>query len=164
MAAAIGGLCTNNLGYQVSSVYGSFPYPIEHTHSQNWDLLVVAHEFGHTYGSVHTFDYTPPIECIDGTGPDEGTLMSYCHLSQGIEDVGMRFHPRVQDRIRGYIKNSTDCFTEVFIALGDYDYDGAVEADDLAALDACLSRASPPRDAARPSTSTTTVSSATVTG
>ena len=71
-----------------------------HTDRYNWDLFVVCHEFGHTFGSPHSSLYTPPIECMDGSGPDSGTLMSYCHSIYGIARVGMRFHPREQQRIR----------------------------------------------------------------
>lgn len=134
----IGGICDNSEGYEVSSVFGSFPHPILHTDANNWDLLVVAHECGHSFGSGHAFDYSPPIDCVDGSGPDSGTLMGYCHLNPGgVANVGMRFHERVQAAIIAYM-NSVGCLTTVSHAPGDYDLSGTLDAADLAALDACL--------------------------
>ena len=135
----IGGICDNSEGYEVSSIFGSFPYPIDHTNNNNWDLLVVSHEFGHSFGSPHTFDYNPPINCNDGTGPDNGTLMGYCHQNFGVGGVGMRFHERVQNNMRSYI-DSRACIEIVAMQLGDYDYDGDLDGNDLLALDACLTQ------------------------
>jgi len=135
----IGGICDDEEGYEVSSIYGTFPYPIEHTSDDNWDLLVVSHEFGHSFGSPHTFDYSPPIDCDDGTGPDHGTLMGYCHGPFGVVGVGMRFHAIVQDTMRAYI-DSRPCLEIVSIQPGDYDYDGDRDAADLAAFDAYLTQ------------------------
>ena len=42
----IGGICTKDRGYEVSSVYGSFPYPLEHTSDDNWDIVVFAQALG----------------------------------------------------------------------------------------------------------------------
>ena len=95
----VDGLCRNHRAYEISSLAGRFPYPRLHTDRYNWDLFVVCHEFGHTFGSPHSSLYQPPIECLDGSGPDSGTLMSYCHVQYGIARVGMRFHLREQQRI-----------------------------------------------------------------
>ena len=138
--AWLSALCSQSIGYAYSSVFGFFPYPIEHTSDDNWDLLVVSHEAGHNWGSLHTFDYTPEIDCEDGSGPDRGTLMGYCHLNPGgISNVGMRLHPRVQDVIRSYA-GSVPCLDVIPIQLGDYDYDGVLEQTDLMALDKCLTQ------------------------
>ena len=137
--AFLDALCNNEESYAVTTAYGHFPYPIEHTNDDNWDLLVIAHEYGHNFGSLHTFDYDPPIECQDGSGPDSGTIMSYCHQVHGVGGVGMRFHARVQEVIREFM-DEVDCLTDIPFELGDYDYDGTLGADDLAALDACLSQ------------------------
>lgn len=68
-----------------------------------WDVNVVAHEFGHLVGSVHTHscDWNPPIDscyeaedgnCFGATVPVKGTIMSYCHLTpKGSE---LKFHTR----------------------------------------------------------------------
>ncbi len=139
VAMAVGGLCDKSMGYEVSSVYGTFPFPIQHQSVQNWDLMVVTHEYGHTFGSDHTFSYSPPIACVDGSGPDEGTIMSYCHAN-GMEKVGMRFHPTVQATIRTYLATSAPCVTFTPFAFGDYDLSGGLDASDLAAYDACASQ------------------------
>lgn len=139
VAWTVGGVCYDPEGYEVSGIDGHFPYPIQHRSFDNWDLYVVSHEFGHTFGSPHTFDYSPPIECDDGTGPDHGTIMSYCAASFGLVGVGMRFHPRVQDLMRAYIP-TRPCVAPMPFQLGDYDYDGDLDDADLAAFDAYLAQ------------------------
>ena len=136
VAYSVGVLCQKNNSYGISSCYGSFPYPVQHKDSDNWDLFVFGHEVGHLYGSGHTFDgYSPPIDCDDGTGPDRGTIMSYCHQSYPMSQIGMRFHSRVQDNMRGDIAGAS-CANVIPIALGDYNGDGLFDAIDLAAFDA----------------------------
>ena len=135
VAQGINLTCSHNSSYAISSVNGSFPYPIQHQSGSNWDLFVYAHENGHIYGSGHTFAYSPPIECLDGSGPDQGTIMSYCHQQYGTGGVGMRFHLRVQDAIRQVIKNAP-CRVVTQLTAGDYDGNGAVDAADLMEFDA----------------------------
>ncbi len=101
-------------GYAVSgNLGGSFPLPIEDHNGNNWDLMVVAHETGHNCGTLHTHDYSPPIDgcglgdCTDAWG---STIMSYCHLCDGgLSNVVMSFHPIVQDTIEYYLANSISC-------------------------------------------------------
>lgn len=131
------GACDDRKAYEISSLNGRFPHPTQHTARENWDLFVVAHEFGHTFGSPHTSLYTPPIECQDGSGPDSGTLMSYCHLDFGVAGVGMRFHPRVQARMRAVLELRT-CLERRVLERGDYDGNEALDLSDLAAADAVL--------------------------
>ena len=76
--------------------------------SDVWDIESVAHELGHTFGSVHTHCYVPPIDecygsepgCYSGPnidpGPGVGTIMSYCHLF-GWSEISLKFHPRCID-------------------------------------------------------------------
>ncbi|MEQ1893408.1 MAG: M12 family metallo-peptidase, partial [Planctomycetota bacterium] len=135
----IGGICDNSQGYEVSSVFGHFPYPIDHTNNDNWDLFVVCHEFGHSFGCQHSFDFAPPITCQDGSGPDSGTIMSYCHLDFGTGAVGMRFHLREQQTIRAYVA-TRGCIRSRTLLNGDYDGDGARDLDDLFAANALLGR------------------------
>jgi hypothetical protein len=129
----IDGLCANNQAYEISSLTGSFPYPRIHSSRYNWDLFVVCHEFGHTFGSPHSNLYSPPITCLDGSGPDSGTIMSYCHTTYGMAKVGLRFHVREQQKIRSASADAF-CLASQPIAQGDYDGNGAVEPNDLAAL------------------------------
>lgn len=134
----IDGLCSTVRAYEISSLSGRFPYPRLHTDRYNWDLFVLCHEFGHTFGSPHSSLYSPPIVCEDGSGPDSGTLMSYCHLDYGIARVGMRFHLREQQRIRNVVE--TTCLELQAIQPGDYDGDGLFGPADLAALDEVLAQ------------------------
>ncbi|HED66997.1 MAG TPA: hypothetical protein ENJ09_15755, partial [Planctomycetes bacterium] len=134
VAWGIGILCQKTNSYAISSCYGSFPYPIKHTSGSNWDLYVFSHESGHLYGSQHTFDYVPPINCNDGSGPDKGTIMSYCHQTYGVGGVGMRFHKRVQDNMRGTIPGAA-CVKKIPIRLGDYNGDDIIDQIDTDAFD-----------------------------
>ena len=133
VAATVLGTCSKSKGYEVSSVFGSFPYPTQHTNSANWDLIVLSHEFGHTFGSFHTFEMN--INCDDGSGPDKGTIMSYCHLTFGVGQIGMRFHAEVQDELISLL-GAPACLADVVFELGDYDLSGTLDAADLSALDA----------------------------
>jgi metallopeptidase family M12-like protein len=128
----VDGLCSTVQGYEISGASGSFPYPRLHTSRYNWDLFVVCHELGHTFGSPHSSLYSPPIVCTDGSGPDSGTIMSYCHTTYGMAKVGMRFHLREQQKIRGAI--NTACLTSKVLMQGDYDGDDDVDTSDLSAL------------------------------
>ncbi len=96
-------VCNNSFGYGASGYLGgSFPYPLADNNGGNWDLVVVSHELGHNFGSVHTHDYNPPI---DGCGLGDcsqagaGTIMSYCHTcAGGLGNIALHFHPlNIQD-------------------------------------------------------------------
>ena len=98
--AYLGVICSQITGYAVSAnINGSFPFPIQDNNSNNWDLMVVAHEIGHNVGAPHTHDKNPQI---DGCGTGDcslagaGTIMSYCHLcSGGMRNIRMGFHARI---------------------------------------------------------------------
>lgn len=91
------GLC-GGYSYALSAnLGGSFPYPLEDHRHENWDIMVVSHEFGHNVGAPHTHSVTPPL---DGCGNGDcsaaygGTIMSYCHLcSGGLSNIALEFHP-----------------------------------------------------------------------
>lgn len=99
-------------GYGLSGVNGSFPSPLVNRHGGNWDLMVVAHELGHNFGTGHTHDSYEPV--IDGCGNGDcsaalgGTIMSYCHTCPGgMTNIDLLFGSRVQDRIWSYLDTRT---------------------------------------------------------
>ncbi|MHC4416699.1 MAG: M12 family metallo-peptidase [Planctomycetota bacterium] len=108
------GLCQGTYAYGLSAhLNGSFPYPLEDNNSQNWDIVVVAHELGHNFGAPHTHDMSPPVDqCADGEcgNADQGTLMSYCHSCDGgIANIKLMFHQRVLDEeILPYLAGGPD--------------------------------------------------------
>ncbi len=83
------GICSNDYGYAVAGdIQGTFS---TQPGSMTWDLVVVAHELGHNFGSMHThcyqgsggswYDecYNQENGCYSGAVvPSKGTLMSYC--------------------------------------------------------------------------------------
>ena len=92
--------CSANLG-------GSFPYPIVDHHSGNWDLMVVAHEFGHNLGAPHTHNQVgSPEYCGNGdcSNASAGTIMSYCHqCSGGMSNMSMTLAQVSRDAINNYL-------------------------------------------------------------
>jgi hypothetical protein len=113
--AYLPGLCQGDWAYGLSAhLNGSFPYPLEDNHPQNWDIVVVAHELGHNFGGPHTHSMNPPVdECAYGgcANADQGTLMSYCHTCDGgIANIVLRFHERVLDEeILPYLQTGLPC-------------------------------------------------------
>ncbi len=77
-----------------------------------WDVDVVAHEFGHNVGSLHTHNcsWSPAIDsCVAAEGscfgtpvPIRGTIMSYCHLTP--KGVDLKFHVRNIPKMKGWIQ------------------------------------------------------------
>jgi hypothetical protein len=109
--AWMGGLCSNDMNYSVSGVHGSYTYPFQ---GYTWDVMVIAHEIGHNFGSPHTHscEWNPPLDsCVsqeigvddacemDAIKPNPGTIMSYCHLINA-GGVQLTFGPRPQQVIR----------------------------------------------------------------
>ena len=99
-------------GYGLSGVNGWFPSPLVNRHGGNWDLMVVAHELGHNFGTGHTHDSYEPV--IDGCGNGDcsaalgGTIMSYCHTcAGGMTNIDLIFGARVRERILAYLDTRT---------------------------------------------------------
>ncbi|MEI7658165.1 MAG: M12 family metallo-peptidase, partial [Phycisphaerae bacterium] len=122
--AYVRAVCRNDYGYAVSAnMVGSFPFPIVDNASGNWDLMVVAHEWGHQFGTGHTHNACEYSPIIDGCGlrptsssceqgaqdcsvaaARQGSIMSYCHTcSGGMSNVKMTFGSRVAGRMGSYL-------------------------------------------------------------
>jgi hypothetical protein len=100
-------LCNQDFGYGYSGYLGgSFPYPLQDFNGGNWDLMVTAHELGHNFSSVHTHDYSPPLDrCgIDCTGNVISGMMSYCHgCAGGLTNVYLGFNPEIIPDVLSYM-------------------------------------------------------------
>ncbi|MBZ0202099.1 MAG: T9SS type A sorting domain-containing protein [Ignavibacteria bacterium] len=80
--------------YAFSNIEGNYqPYP-----TYSWTVMVITHETGHNFGSMHTHACVWPTvsgqidscyqsegACVTGTfANNNGTIMSYCHLNGAI--------------------------------------------------------------------------------
>lgn len=108
---------SSGFGYAFSDIDGTFnQIPV-----YSWDVMVVAHETGHNFGSPHTHSCTWPGGPIDScytveggcySGPQiprVGTIMSYCHLNASI---ALNFGPLPSQLIRNYAE-SAGCMNPV---------------------------------------------------
>jgi hypothetical protein len=115
--AWVGVLGLADYAYAVSGDLGGItPFPIAQG-PLNWDFMVVAHETGHNFGTLHTQDYCPPLDicypgnqfgtCQTEVSCSQGTLMSYCHLCDGgLSNIIPEFHPTVRQVLRTAIESS----------------------------------------------------------
>lgn len=104
----------NSWSYALSAnLSGTFPYPLVNNHGGNWDVMVVAHEWGHNFGAQHTHDLNPPPDlCGSGNcaGANQGTIMSYCHTcSGGMSNMVLRFHEQSQNQMDAYLAGTGSC-------------------------------------------------------
>ncbi len=117
----VGSLCDLDFGYCMVGIKGNTIFP---NYNYTWDVSVVAHEMGHNFGAPHTHScyYEPNIidtcvtqtkpyqiwdACYDGEPvPNRGTIMSYCHLTNGRNSVDLTFHPREATHMRMAAENA----------------------------------------------------------
>ncbi|MEM8756924.1 MAG: M12 family metallo-peptidase [Planctomycetota bacterium] len=124
--AYLSAICNPNFSHAVSAdLSGFFPTtevspdvfePISNR-SQNWDVVVTAHEWGHNFGAPHTHGLTP---IFDGCGlgdcsdAENGTIMSYCQLCPGgVANIELNFADRIlNEGIRPYLNFEARCDLE----------------------------------------------------
>lgn len=92
-----------------------------------WDFVVVTHEIGHNFGSVHTHDYCPPFdECSTAFGTcqttrncsGKGTILSYCHTcTGGMNKIKPDFEPYLATVMRRVVDDS--CLSVIELEPGD---------------------------------------------
>ncbi len=129
VAVGINGICSQD-NFSYSDV--NFSFSTVPTYS--WTIMVITHEFGHLLGSPHTHGcyWNGDDTAIDGCGqsagysegncdegpiPDgsvKGTIMSYCHLINGVGiNLANGFGPQPAARILSKVNAgtclSTDC-------------------------------------------------------
>jgi len=123
--AYLGVVCNNNYAAGFSSYLS--PSMTYNLNNYSWNLNVVAHEFGHNFGSNHTHwcgwpggpiddCYTAEGGCSNTPAAQVGTIMSYCHAVAG-GSVNLEFHPTVESVAlipsingQGYCYNTCDEF------------------------------------------------------
>ena len=143
--AYIGAICDQTYGFGVSQVFGSFNLADP---SSLWDVLVFTHEVGHNFGSPHTHCYTPPVDrcytvepqCYNGpVVASRGTIMSYCHLLGGVENVDLLFGGTVSNQITSTIATVSCLETVQSGTCGNAVLEGGEQCDDggFAAGDGC---------------------------
>ncbi|MEO8504710.1 MAG: IPT/TIG domain-containing protein [Acidobacteriota bacterium] len=137
MISGKGGSGASGIGWIPSSMCGTF---FNNSFSQVFtsgttpsfgDVLVVAHEIGHNFGSPHTHCYSPPIDhcygleggcyagapmcpvpaTYQGVPNVTGTLMSYCHFPVGSGGPGgctssPVFHPTTVALLNTRVQNA----------------------------------------------------------
>ena len=132
--AYLSAACWTDWGFAVSAnLRGAFPFPIRDNAGDNWDLIVVAHEWGHQFGTHHTHNvcaYDPVIDacgraanrdsCEVGTrdcavaAAGNGTIMSYCHTcTGGSANIKVSFGPRVSARIAEFAAGASCATTRL---------------------------------------------------
>jgi len=117
--AWLNALCDLQYGYSVVQLGGTFdlsdPRAI-------WDVMVVAHELGHNFGSEHEHCYSPPLNacynreqgCYSGSvACSRGAIMSYCHLCPGgLSNIDLLFMPAVVGHVLREV-SAVHCLTPI---------------------------------------------------
>jgi hypothetical protein len=119
-------LCNTTFGFGVSAnMTGSINWLTWTGAPGNftWDFVVVAHEIGHNFGSLHTHDYCPPLDdcysnCTGMTSCPTGTIMSYCHACGGMANIDLYFHPVTANIMRQSVNAS--CLDDAALLPGDF--------------------------------------------
>lgn len=122
--AFLNSLCSN---FSNTAVSGNLNAGVTGYPSYSWNVMVVAHELGHNFGSNHTHDCVwngnntaidgcqNPSSCPDVPNPPQGgTIMSYCHLQSVGINLALGFGPQpgtlIYNRFENAVCNlSTDC-------------------------------------------------------
>lgn len=107
--AYLDSLCGTQAVGVCMGVLGQTPFPVTQS-PLSWDFTVFAHELGHLCGGPHTHDLCPPLDecatfgfegpCQDGFDCPVGTILSYCHLCGGVENIFPGFHPEIAKLMR----------------------------------------------------------------
>ncbi|WP_298515962.1 zinc-dependent metalloprotease [uncultured Kordia sp.] len=132
-AAGFNGLCNSNSDNSLS-VSANLNDTVTLFPLYSWNVYVIAHEFGHLFGSRHThacvwngnntaidhcgsffqFQTGRPIEgenCLDTVNPDfpaaGGTIMSYCHLQATGINFNEGFGAQPGNVIRSFVQNAS---------------------------------------------------------
>lgn len=117
--AYLGVNCNNAYAAGFSSYLS--PTTTYNLNNYSWNLNVVAHEFGHNFGSNHTHwcgwpggpiddCYAAEGSCTNNPAPQVGTIMSYCHAVAG-GSVNLEFHPTVENVALIPNINGSGCYT-----------------------------------------------------
>jgi hypothetical protein len=124
--AYLNALCDQSFGFGVSgNIGGDIDWSGWTGQPGNftWDFVVVAHELGHNFGANHTHSYCPPLDqcytnCAGPTVCSQGTLMSYCHLCGGMDNIDLEFGPMIANIMRTAVNSS--CLGLSSLAAGDH--------------------------------------------
>ena len=118
--AYVNGFCRTNTDYRLSFSSIGSTFKIVPTYS--WSVMVIAHEFGHLFGSQHTHAcvWNGNSTAIDGCAGDTegscvlpgnpsqgGTIMSYCHLKSVGINFNEGFGPQPGNVIRNRVANAS---------------------------------------------------------
>ena len=117
--AFLSGMCNLDIAHAVSADL-NLGFPLDPNglptsfQAQNYDVFVVAHEWGHNLGAPHTHGKQPPIDLCafgDCSQAEGGTIMSYCGLCPGgFENVDRNFDTRIlNENIRPVLNAGIQC-------------------------------------------------------